>query len=645
MARRSGRRTRRCCAPRAGSRAPRASGRAARRRAPWRRGPSASSPRTWRTSPRRRRGRSRSPRRTPGYCTLTATSRPSGVTARCTCPMLAAATGRSPHVEEHPLGRAVRASDFTTSAASVGAIGAASACSVASASWASSGSASKMKLTSWPAFISTPFISPNSLATSSAVRIANCSSSSARRSAGLRNPRTFDTAKRVELRADSFQIFAERAKRLVSGDDLARCAAAASPAASATSDATVTSDATGATGFGRAGQVRRSCRTGTSVASAIVRSSTCRRRGGPASVSTSRGRVRSGRGRRVRRRHGSLAECSLIGCTLNSFTSRQPGRLRPRNRVAPMAADRRSGRRWADFPLAIAMLLPSAVILGVFVVYPLGRAMWLGQQRCDNFGNNCVSNGWDQYVDVFRSIEFQNALGVTFKLRPDHRAARRRRSASASPCSPTSTCAGSVSFRTVFSSTVATSVAVASLMWLFLLQPVGRRARQHGMVQQHLPVGEGPRAAAGPRHRTRRRRGCRASGPASASRSSSSPPACRAIPRDLHEAAAVDGAGGVRRFWSITLPLLGPTLLFVVVVSTTRAFQAYGEIDLLTGGGPQPENPTTTIPYFIYGQNSIDPQRRRPAGRLGRAAVPPAARVVGAPARRNRTAGALWRLT
>ena len=60
----------------------------------------------------------------------------------------------------------------------------------------------------------------------------------------------------------------------------------------------------------------------------------------------------------------------------------------------------------------------------------------------------------------------------------------------------------------------------------------------------------------------------------------------QSIPRDLHEAAAVDGAGGVRRFWSITVPLLGPTLLFVVVVSTTRAFQAYGEIDLLTQGGP-----------------------------------------------------------
>ena len=67
----------------------------------------------------------------------------------------------------------------------------------------------------------------------------------------------------------------------------------------------------------------------------------------------------------------------------------------------------------------------------------------------------------------------------------------------------------------------------------------------------------------------------------------------------------MDGAGGIRRFWSITLPLIAPTLLFVVIVLSTRAFQAYGEIDLLTDGGPRPENPTTTLSYLTYGGSSI----------------------------------------
>ena len=51
--------------------------------------------------------------------------------------------------------------------------------------------------------------------------------------------------------------------------------------------------------------------------------------------------------------------------------------------------------------------------------------------------------------------------------------------------------------------------------------------------------------------------------------------------------------------------MLGPNLLFVIIVLTTRAFQAYGEIDLLTRGGPRPENSTTTITYLIYGTDSI----------------------------------------
>jgi ABC-type sugar transport system permease subunit len=59
------------------------------------------------------------------------------------------------------------------------------------------------------------------------------------------------------------------------------------------------------------------------------------------------------------------------------------------------------------------------------------------------------------------------------------------------------------------------------------------------------------------------------------------------------------------RFFRITLPLLGPTLIFVVVVLTARAFQAYGEIDILTSGGPNPVHSTTTLTYLTYGQASV----------------------------------------
>ena len=146
---------------------------------------------------------------TPGNCTFTATSRRSLVSARWTWPMLAAATGRSSQRRKICSGGAP-SSASTTEAASVGAIGAALACRAASACWASSGNPSAMKLTSWPTFISTPFISPSSLATSSAVRMANWVSSSARRSAGVTTRRTRLAAKRVPLRAVIDHIRRER---------------------------------------------------------------------------------------------------------------------------------------------------------------------------------------------------------------------------------------------------------------------------------------------------------------------------------------------------------------------------------------------------------------------------------------------------
>jgi len=70
------------------------------------------------------------------------------------------------------------------------------------------------------------------------------------------------------------------------------------------------------------------------------------------------------------------------------------------------------------------------------------------------------------------------------------------------------------------------------------------------------------------------------------------------IPRDLYEAAALDGAGGWRAFWSITLPLLRPVLLFVIVTHVIGSFQLFGQVFVLTGGGPGVSTETLTL--FAY---------------------------------------------
>ena len=70
------------------------------------------------------------------------------------------------------------------------------------------------------------------------------------------------------------------------------------------------------------------------------------------------------------------------------------------------------------------------------------------------------------------------------------------------------------------------------------------------------------------------------------------------IPQHLYDAAAVDGATGWRRFRYITLPLLSPTTFFVVVMAVVTTFQVFGQVYILTGGGPA--FATSTIVYYIY---------------------------------------------
>lgn len=85
------------------------------------------------------------------------------------------------------------------------------------------------------------------------------------------------------------------------------------------------------------------------------------------------------------------------------------------------------------------------------------------------------------------------------------------------------------------------------------------------------------------------------------------------LPHDLQEAAAIDGAGAVRRFFTITVPLLAPITFFLVVTNMTYAFfDIFGTIDLLTAGGPA--GSTSVMIYKIYEIGVA-------SGNLGRAAA------------------------
>ncbi|UCM87336.1 carbohydrate ABC transporter permease [Streptomyces marincola] len=86
------------------------------------------------------------------------------------------------------------------------------------------------------------------------------------------------------------------------------------------------------------------------------------------------------------------------------------------------------------------------------------------------------------------------------------------------------------------------------------------------------------------------------------------------IPNELYEAAQVDGAGPVRRFTKITLPMLSPVLFFNLVLETINSFQVFASAFIISGGRGGPANSTLFYTLYLY-------QRGFGQGQLGYAAA------------------------
>jgi ABC-type sugar transport system permease subunit len=263
--------------------------------------------------------------------------------------------------------------------------------------------------------------------------------------------------------------------------------------------------------------------------------------------------------------------------------------------LTAIAASRVKRRRAREVRRTIAAspyVLASLGLFAVFVFYPLVRSVWLGFHATDPFGRHEVWVGIEQYRDVLTSSDFRYSLFVTgqFALYTVIATtaiglylallAHRR-------------LPGVVIFRTIFSSTVASSVAVSSVMWLLLLNPTS------GVLNYLLDKGGVPTGSwlTDPKWAL----------PAVALTTAWMNvgfativilAGLQNIPEELYESARVDGARRWGQFLHVTLPGLSPTLLFVSVVGVIFAFQSFGQIHILTQGGPL--DSTTVIVYSIY---------------------------------------------
>lgn len=238
-------------------------------------------------------------------------------------------------------------------------------------------------------------------------------------------------------------------------------------------------------------------------------------------------------------------------------------------------------------------ILPALFAFGVFVFYPLVKTAYLGfftTPPAPNLPAHYV--GLSQYKSVLGSSEFRDDLwrsvqfvlytvpaGIVLGLALAALANQRL--------------AGIRIFRTIYSSTVATSSAVASVVFLTLLNP------QIGLINYWLGKSGGAGVLQDP--------------------TTALPfvsivtiwqnigftfilmsAALQSVPDELLEAARVDGASSWHRFQHVTLPLLSPMIFFAAIVGTIGGFQAFGQIDILTQGGPNQH--TLLLIYDLYQQ-------------------------------------------
>jgi sn-glycerol 3-phosphate transport system permease protein len=251
--------------------------------------------------------------------------------------------------------------------------------------------------------------------------------------------------------------------------------------------------------------------------------------------------------------------------------------------VSPDRADRDGGgppnggrsrrSRLTETVLATVLLAPSLVVFVAFFFYPLWRLGYLAIYRPDNFGRREIYVGPSQLVDTLTGAEFASGLRITvtfvvltvplgMALGTLLAVAAHRR------------LKGIRIFQTIFSSTVASSAAVSSVVFFVLVNPEVGYFRDVSFLSLSNPD-------------TALRGVALSAVWANLGLTFVIVLAgLQAVPDELMEAAALDGFGPVRRFFRVTVPLISPTLLFLMVVLVIFGFQAYAQMDILTRGGP-----------------------------------------------------------
>jgi sn-glycerol 3-phosphate transport system permease protein len=247
--------------------------------------------------------------------------------------------------------------------------------------------------------------------------------------------------------------------------------------------------------------------------------------------------------------------------------------------------------------LPYALLAPQLAITLVFFYWPASQAVWQSFLLQDAFGLSTDFVWLENYRDLFGRPDYYRTLVVTLLFSTGVTAVSLS-VALLLAVQADRQLAGATLYRTLLIWPYAVAPAVAGVLWIFMFDP------SLGMVARWI--------RAGGTDWNPRLNGTHAMIMVVL--------ACswkqisynflfflaglQAIPRSVIEAAAIDGARPVRRFWTIVFPLLSPTTFFLLVVNIVYAFfDTFGTIDTMTGGGPA--KATETLVYKVYSDGRL----------------------------------------
>ena len=238
------------------------------------------------------------------------------------------------------------------------------------------------------------------------------------------------------------------------------------------------------------------------------------------------------------------------------------------------------------------LIAPQMAVIGIFFFWPAGQALFQSLTQQDAFGISSEFVGWLNFEQLWQDASYLTSfkttavfsllvavLGLAVSLALAVLANRVVR--------------GAMVYKTLLIWPYAVAPVAAGVLWLFMFNtPMGvvsHALRAWGVPWDHLLNAEHAMALvvmAAVWKQTSYNVLFFLAG-------------LQSIPKSLLEAAAIDGAGPVRRFWTIVFPLLSPTTFFLLVINVVYAFfDTFAIIDAVTHGGPGKE--TTILVYKVY---------------------------------------------